>query len=127
MYIMNNFQAKPVVKDATWFIPFAICMEQGLQDIPKGIRYISLLLLMGCTVLGTGYKSTLRTHLMFPKPDPVPTTFDELADRGDFRVSVAIYGELERHFWTTSEVRAVKKIRKRLVFVHDWEACYRLD
>jgi len=125
MYIIHGYELKPLVKDSTWLIPYAMCMEQGLQDIPKGIRYFSLLLLLGCTIFATGYKSTLRTHLMFPKPDPVPSTFDELADRDDFRVAVAVYGELERHFWCESQIRAVQKIRERLSFEHDWEECYR--
>jgi hypothetical protein len=95
------------------------------QDIPVGMRYFSLLLLMGCTVLGTGYKSTLRTYLMIPQPDPIPTTFDTLADRTDFGVCYSLTGALERHFWATSEVRAVKKLRKRLTLVKDWGECYK--
>jgi len=125
MYIKHGCKLKRQVIDATWIISYAMSMEQGLQDIPKGVRYFSLILLWACTVLGTGYKSTLRTHLMFPKPDPIPTTFDELADRTDYAVSVAVYGELEKHFWATSEVRAVKKIRDRLKIETDWALCYR--
>jgi hypothetical protein len=89
------------------------------------MRYFSLLLLTGCTVLGTGYKSTLRTHLMFPQPGSIPTTFDDLADRTDFGVAYSLTGALERHFWATSEVRAVRKLRKRLTIVKDWDECYK--
>jgi hypothetical protein len=125
LYLLNGFTLSNVVVDGAGLLPFSLVVEQGLSIIPYGVRYFTLILLLACTVLGTGYKSTLRTHLMFPSPDPVPQTFDELADRQDYEVSVVILAELERHFWATSEVRAVKKIRERLEYETDWEECFR--
>jgi len=124
MYLIQGRKLKPIVLDSTWLLPLAIILEQGLQDIPKGMRYFSLILLFGCTVIGTGYKATLRTHLMIPKPDPVPTTFAELAERTEYSVTFADNGEIGKQIWNGATDEVFTQIKQRLEYSDDPTDCY---
>lgn len=102
---------------------YAMAMEQGLCDIPQGARYICLIWLLGCTVLSSGYKATLRENISFLKPDKVATTFDHIAERTDYSVWLYANGELERMQIKYSTNPNLQIMRRKMGEVFDIQKC----
>jgi len=97
-------------------------MEQGLTNIPKGIRYTSLIWLAACTAFGTAYKSRLRHHISFPEPEFIPRTWREVADNG-YETTLRFRGELELGHFRDSQLPNIVKIRKRFKTTQDMNQC----
>ncbi|CAL8137554.1 unnamed protein product [Orchesella dallaii] len=123
VYFWEGRQWSDKVFNVGTFLPLSIALEQGADGLPKSLRNFSLILMLGCLILGTGYKSTLRSHLMFPRPEKVPLTFEELANAPDFKITFLILGNIERNFFLESELNLMKKLKPRLVVEKNWMRC----
>lgn len=109
--------------DSAVFYQLSIFLEQGLNSVPQGLRACTVILLLSSLVLGTGYKSTLRSHLMFPKPEKVPGTFQELANMEDYKVTLLVLGKIETSFFLESDVKLLMSLKKRIKLEKNWMKC----
>lgn len=95
------------------FLPLSIALDQCGSRIPKSLQNLTLIWVLGCLILGTGYKSKLRAHLMFPHADRTPSTFEELAEMPEFKITLVLYGNIEEEFYLHSNLALMRRLRPR--------------
>ena len=105
-----------------FILSYAMAMEQGLCTIPKGARYLSLIWLMGCVVLGTSYKSTLRSNLSFPAPERIAETTKELVTL-EYNTVLHSEGVVEVNYIETTNTPAIVKLRDTMKYNPVVEEC----
>lgn len=123
MFVESDFHLNRDILDTAIFAPFAYALEQAVLSVPEGVRCLTALWMMGTTVLGTGYKSTLLNNLIFPPEDLVPLTHSELADRIDYMPTLYSFGELELDHFKSSTDPKIQSIYKRLHLELDRVKC----
>lgn len=107
------------------FMPLSISLEQSGFRVPSTIRGYVVIWLIACVVLGTAYKSKLRTFLMFPLSQRLPYTFEELADIPEIKITLAALGKIEESFFFESDLELTKKLAPRINVVNDRDSCMR--
>lgn len=120
----NISRRRRLIFDVGTIFPFAITMDQahkGLQQVPNEIKFPTFLFLLGCTLLGTGYRATLRKHLMFPKPEAIPYSFSDLARADDYSITIC-GGERDWNFFNQSSTPEFQILYSRAE-LGDYYAC----
>ncbi|CAL8109372.1 unnamed protein product [Orchesella dallaii] len=92
---------------------FQISLEQNVK-LRHGIKFLSMLWMIMTIVSGTMYKSNLASYLTIPRTDKLPSTFEELADKQEYKVILNHIGDAEYYFFQYSESPAIRKLKKRL-------------
>lgn len=103
---------------------YSVILEQGVDDV-EGIKSILTIWFIFTIIIGTGYKSTLKSRLTFPSPEILPSNYKELADTNDFQIILNAQGVVEKMFFATTTVSEMVKIRDRMRHEPSTENCVR--
>ncbi|CAG7826918.1 unnamed protein product [Allacma fusca] len=104
-------------------IPFCVMLEQSYKVRSSGIKMLLSLLFLQSMILGTGYKSNLICYLTFPAPEPVPDTFQELADQTEYQIQLASFKDAGYYFLQGTTTAKFVKIRERYQITMDRFEC----
>lgn len=101
---------------------YSVVLEQGIDNV-NGIKFVLTLWLVFTIIIGTGYKSTLKSRLTFPSPETLPSNYKELAERTDFKIILNAQGVVEKMFFSTTKVPEMVNIRNRMKNEPSTENC----
>lgn len=107
-----------------WSVLSAV-LDQGMV-VKRYVKGYIGILLFATLVLGTAYKSKLRSYLMFPKADRFPLTLEELAEMPEYKITLLITGKIEYAFYLESDLTLMRKLRPRLKIERNWLECLKI-
>ncbi|CAG7724705.1 unnamed protein product [Allacma fusca] len=106
------------------FIPYQISLDQGFDiQLPGSVKFITAVWMLFIIVISTGYRCDLVSWLAFPESEQIPTDFDMLDRRRDYKVVFNFHAGTSYHYFNNAKSGLIRNIRQRFILEPDVATC----